>query len=147
MRSRVGLGVAGSVLCLSMVSLSASAEQRALPQPPVMVHHRSPDTRAVETVYSCAGSTRRFSIRYEGTKARARFVSGSRLERELDPADVERGTEALRRLDAVRAVYPECGAASDVLTAYGLVNNKEAMVLIPWTAHGLQAPNLKMLER
>jgi hypothetical protein len=102
--------------------------------------------RDVGTVYRCSGSARRFLVRYHDQEGTVRFVGGSRNGRKVTPSDVGRATEALRKLDAVSGIYPQCGSASDMLLAQGLVGKKKALVPLLWTAEGLRPSPLQMLE-
>ena len=85
----------------------------------------------METVYRCPQGERRFTIRNASNTIT--FEGGRRGEATLPPAEAERATRALRQLDALLLIIPECHPAGDPLMAFGRIGRRNAVVHLVWT--------------
>lgn len=133
-------GILSASLLASCLGVSAGAKSQstiAPPPPPTTSHHINPMWRIVETVYRCDGGERRFSVGYDRL-GQIEFRGGTRAGTELSNAAVRGATDALRQLDAVSSIYPQCSPSSDLLTVTGRVGNRRAVLFLVWVQDRLQ---------
>ena len=108
----------------------------APPQPPPLIHSRTPLSKTVTTAYTCADGVRTFSVRYDGNSDPV-FVSGVRKDVSLPVFVLERASKALASMDALQAIVPECLEQADTLIVFGRVQERMSFIALIWSGNDL----------
>lgn len=123
---------------IALAAQSAAAGGRPLPVPPPLFHPRPPVSRTVTTNYMCEDGPRTITIAYIGHRF-AEVQGGQRRGRALSRRAVDRATLALRRLEAVTTIIPECAEANDVLMVLGRAGGRPVLVYLRWSGDDIAA--------
>lgn len=123
---------------IAVAAQSAAAGSGHLPVPPPLFHPRAPVSSTVTTNYMCENGPGTITLGYEAHRF-AEVRSGERRGVKLSRQALQRTTDALRRLEAVTAIIPECAEANDVLMVLGRAGGRPALVYLRWSGDDIVA--------
>jgi hypothetical protein len=92
----------------------------------------------VETSYTCGGGERRFTLVYD-ERVRASLVSAVRLGVALPPDQLAQVNRAIRGLDSLTSITPQCSEPHDMLIAVGVVGEQRSAVFVSWFGAEMRA--------
>lgn len=104
-------------------------------QPAEVVHHRNPDSTRRLVEFTCDGMARRLDLRFD-INWNIRVYAAQRGPRNVNPAELDELTRALRALTAIYSIVPQCARQFDLLTVFGRVGNRQVAVYVNWLDNG-----------
>jgi hypothetical protein len=132
------------IISMCLAAIWPTAEVRGQVLGGITEHTMPPARRIVETTYDCGGRQTKLSVRY--TRSAFEIVSGRRNGVPLSSAYLAQANTALRALDALIELNPQCGPTFDTVFAVGLIGRRRAIIFLVWSDHGFRTAGPEFIE-